>query len=246
MVNVVRVKLLKGIKRFPLFTVKDHMSFIMTSADMEGKTPSDQQQILDEVLDILFPGLSRTEQECAFVKCYCASFGKNAIKVGIRSAKGVSETFMIIHDYDLQNEYAVDENVTLGFTFPAGRGESEKVFLECISYVIHNGTKYTWESLEEETKNNILDLVTMEDMEQIVLMLTKSCHVTVRDSTLHTLSPLFKVLFNKAEMMEFFKTNYLLNKNSLNIDNMMNCSPMERSIYIALLSEDLKNRKESA
>lgn len=245
MVDIVRAKLLKGVKRFPLFTVKDHLSFLLTSADMEGKTPTEHQTIIDEILDILYPGLSRTEQEYVFIKVFCASFGKNAIKVSIKSSKGVGEAFMLINDYDLQNEYRVDDDVVLGFTFPRSRNLEETMFLDCISYIIHKGERYEWLELEDETMNQILDLVTMEDMENIVLMLTKSCHVTVRnESTLHTLLPLFKILFNKSELNEFFKTNYLLNKNQLRVDTMMECSPMERSIYIALLGEDLKKEQK--
>jgi len=242
MVDIVRVNLKNGVKRFPLLTVKDQLSFLLTSADMEGKTPTEQQIIVDEILDILYPGYSKTEQEHIFIKVYCASFGKNAIKVSIKSAKGMAETFMVIHDYQLVREYPIDENLKLVFDFPRKRDVSEDIFLDCIRQVEHNGQLHEWVSLDEPSKNAVLDMVTREDVENIVSMLIASCRVTIRETTISTLLPLFKILFNKSELNEFFKTNYLLNKNDLHVDTMMHCSPMERQIYVALLADDLKSQ----
>lgn len=244
MIDIIRVKLEKGIQRFPLLTVRDHLSLLMTSADMEGKTPTEQMTILDEVLDTLYPGYSKTEQEYIFTKVYCASFGKNAIKIGIRTSTGVIETFMVIQDYELQNEYTLDDNLVLGFTYPRDREISEKMFLDCIRYIIHDGKRYDWDLLEESTKDDILNVVSMEDMENIITMLRKSCNAVAKENTIDTLLPLFKILFTKAELNEFFKTNYLLNRNNLHVDTMMSISPMERSIYVALLGDDLKQRNE--
>ena len=53
---------------------------------------------------------------------------------------------------------------------------------------------------------------------------------------------LFKILFSRGDLDEFVKTNYLLNKNGLNLEPIMNSSPMERQIYTALLAEDLKKQ----
>ncbi|UIW12578.1 MAG: baseplate [Enterobacter phage ENC19] len=245
MIDIIRVKLPGGVKRFPMFTVRDQLSFLLTSADMEGKTLTEQQEMLDEILDIMYPGYSRTEQENIFTKVYCVSFGKNAIKIRIKGSSGQSEAFMHVTDYVLQNEYALDDSLTLGFKFPKHRNNSEQLFLECIQYVKQDGERYEWNALDEDTKNAILDLVSIEDMENIVKLLRKSCHVTVRDIEFSDLLTLYKILFNKSELNEFFKTNYLLNKNTVQIEPIMNGSPMERSIYVALLAEDLK-RKENA
>ncbi|AAX78629.1 protein of unknown function [Pseudotevenvirus RB43] len=245
MIDVIRVKLPCGVKRFPMFTVRDQLSFLLTSADMEGKTLTEQQQILDEILDILYPGYSKTEQENIFTKVYCVSFGKNVIKIRIKNKDSYAETFMQVKDYELQNEYALDDSLTLGFRFPKHRKSSEELFLECIQYVKQNDTRYEWESLDEDTKNAILDLVSITDMENIVKMLRKSCHVVVRDLEFSDLLTLYKILFNKSELNEFFKTNYLLNKNEVHIEPIMNASPMERSIYVAILAEDLKQRQNT-
>ena len=243
MIDIIRVKLPSGTKRFPMFTVRDQLSFLLTSADMEGKPITEQQKMLDEILDILYPGLSRTEQENIFTKVYCVSFGKSVIKIRIKGGSGQSEAFMQITDYVLENEYPLDESITLGFNFPKNRDNSEKLFLECIQYVKQDGVRYEWNALENDTKNDILDLVSIDDMESIVKLLRKSCHVIVRDIEFSDLLTLYKILFNKSELNEFFKTNYLLNKNEVHIEPIMNASPMERSIYVALLAEDLK-RKE--
>lgn len=244
MIDVIRIKLPSGVKRFPMFTVRDQLSFLLTSADMEGKTLTEQQQMLDEILDILYPGYSKTEQENIFARVYCVSFGKNVIKIRIKNKDSYAETFMQIHDYVLNNEYALDESITLGFTFPKNRDNSEQLFLECIQYVKQDNERYEWKALDDDTKNAILDLVSIDDMENIVKILRKSCHVTVRDMEFSDLLTLYKILFNKSELNEFFKTNYLLNKNEVHIEPIMNASPMERSIYVALLAEDLK-RKEN-
>lgn len=243
MVDIVRVNLKNGVKRFPLLTVKDQLSFLLTSADMEGKTPTEQQVIVDEILDILYPGYTKTEQEHIFIRVYCASFGKNAIKVSIKSTKGLAETFMVIHDHPLEREYQIDENLKLIFDFPRKRDVSEDVFLDCIRQVEHNGELYEWVTLDEGSKNAVLDMVGREDVESIISMLITSCRATIRDTTINTLLPLFKILFNKAELNEFFKTNYLLNKNALQVDTMMSCSPMERQIYVAMLADDLKKQQ---
>lgn len=246
MIDVIRVKLPSGTKRFPMFTVRDQLSFLLTSADMEGKTLTEQQEMLDEILDILYPGLSRTEQENIFVKVYCVSFGKSVIKIRIKGKNGDNEAFMHITDYVLKNEYSVDESITLGFNFPKDRKISENTFLECIKYVKQDDNRYEWNALDEQTKNDILDLVSIDDMENIITMLRKSCHVVVRDYEFSDLLALYKILFNKTELNEFFKTNYLLNKNDVHIEPIMNSSPMERSIYVALLAEDLKKGNNNA
>lgn len=245
MIDVIRVKLPIGVKRFPMLTVRDQLSFLLTSADMEGKTLTEQQQMLDEILDILYPGYSKTEQENIFTKVYCISFGKNVIKVRIKKDGGHTETFMHITDHVLQNEYPLDDSITLGFSFPKTRDTSEKLFLDCIRYVKQDGVEYNWNALDDSTKNEILDLVSINDMENIVKLLRKSCHVTIKDIEFSDLLTLYKILFNKTELNDFFKTNYLLNKNEVNIESIMNSSPMERSIYVALLAEDLK-RQENA
>lgn len=242
MIDIIRVKLPSGVKRFPMFTTKDQLSFLLTSADMEGREPSEQQQILDEVLDLLYPGYSKTEQEYIFTKVYCSSFGKNVIKIGIKGKSGMSEAFMVIREYELQNEYELAENIKLGFAFPKTRKISEDLFIECIRYIIHDGIRYEWPSLHEETKNNILDMVSMEDIEKIIVMLTKSCEMDVRGEKFSSFPSLFKILFSKSDLNEFYKTNYLLNKNNIRVDTIMDSSPMERSIYVALLAEDLKKQ----
>lgn len=246
MFDVIRVNLLDGVKRFPMFTVRDHLNFLLTSADMEGKPPSEKQIILDEILDILYPGYSKTEQEFIFIKVYCASFGRNAIKTSIKSKKGTTEAFLHITDYQLCNEYKIDDSITLGFNFPKTREINEDTFLHCISYILHNGTRYEWTSLDDDTKNSILDLVEVSDIEKIVEMLIKSCHAVVRDMTISNLSILFNILFTKSEVNEFFKTNFLLNKNNIHVESIMNTSPMERLIYVALVAEELRKKNANS
>lgn len=247
MIDVIRVNLPGGVKRFPMFTVRDQLSFLLTSADMEGKPPSEKLKILDEILDILYPGYSKTEQEFIFTKVYCASFGKNAIKVYMKSKNGVSETFMHITDYQLQNEYKLSDQITVGFRFPKTRDIDSDDFIHCLDYVLYNSEKYDWSILDERTKSGIIDMIEISDIENIINMLRKSCHIKVKDTEFSNLLALFTVLFNKNDLNEFFKTNYLLNKNNIHIEPIMDASPMERSIYIALLAEDLKKRsKENA
>jgi len=244
MINVIRVQLQNKIQRFPMFTVQDHLSFLMTSADMNGRTLTEQQLILDEVLDILYPNYSKTEQEFIFTKVYCASFGKNAIKIAVTKGNSVEEAFMHITDYQLQNEYKVDGNITLGFNFPKDRKRDPSLFLDCIAYVINEGQRYEWNTLSEITKDSIVELVDMTDITNIIEMLTKSCVVNIKKDSFSNLLTLFKILFSSNETTEFFKTNYLMNKNKLEIDSIMNRTPMERSIYIAMLTEDLKRQHE--
>ncbi|QPI18046.1 baseplate hub assembly protein [Pectobacterium phage POP12] len=246
MIDVIRVKLPSGIKRFKMFTVEDQLRFLLTSADMENKPISEQYQIMDEVLDILYPGYSKTEQEYIFSKVYIVSFGKNAIKVQITKGNERKESFMVINDFELINEYKVNDSVTLGFNFPKDRKEDETMFLDCISYILHEGTRHEWNVLSENTKNDIVDLIDFEDVKNIIALLKKSCHVEIhREVHAESLLKLFRILFSKSEIVDFFKTNFLLNKNGLNIDTMMNISPMERSIYVSLLSEDLKKNEKA-
>lgn len=243
MFDIIRVTLPSGIKRFPMFTVKDQFKLMLTRIDMEGRPLKEQQEILDEVLELLYPGYSKTEQEYIFSRVYCGSFGKNVIKVVIGGkGGGHSEAFMVINDIQLENEYKLNDEITLGFNFPRTRNTSEELFLECISYVIYNEQRYEWTSLTEETKENILDIVELDDVEKIVTMLTKSVDVSMRGKSFSGMLTLFKILFSRGDLDEFVKTNYLLNKNGLNLEPIMNSSPMERQIYTALLAEDLKKQ----
>ncbi|QFR55699.1 baseplate hub assembly catalyst [Yersinia phage JC221] len=247
MIDVIRVKLPGGVKRFPMFTVKDYLSFLLTSADMEGKPPKEKLAMLDEILDILYPGYSKTEQEYIFTKVYCSSFGKNAIKIYMKSKNGTSEGFLHITDYELQNEYQIAENIVLGFNFPRKRHMEASDLLECMSYIIYDGTRHEWSGLDSFTKTNIMDLIEIDDIEKIMEMITKSCHIVVRENDFSNLLTLFTILFNKSDLNEFYKTNYLLNKNNIHIGSIMDASPMERSIYVALLAEELKRKaKENA
>lgn len=242
MFDIIRVTLPSGIKRFPMFTVKDQFKLMLTRIDMEGRPLKEQQEILDEVLDLLYPGYSKTEQEYIFSRVYCASFGKNVIKISIGGKGGHTESFMVINDITLKNEYKLNDDITLGFDFPRTRNITEELFLECISYVMYKEKRYEWTSLIDETKENILDIVELEDIEKIVIMLTKSIDVTVRGKSFSGMLTLFKILFSRGDLDEFVKTNYLLNKNGLNLEPIMNSSPMERQIYTALLAEDLKKQ----
>lgn len=150
---------------------------------------------------------------------------------------------MIINDHELSNEYQVDENTTLGFQFPKTRTQDESVFLECIDYVIFEDTRYEWTALDEETKTDILDMISMEDVKRIIEMLTTSCDVKIKERKIPNLITLFKIIFSKADLSEFYRTNFLLNKNNLDVEFIMGATPMERSIYITLLAEDLKDKK---
>lgn len=245
MIDVIRVQLPDQVKRFPMFSVDDHLRFLQTSADMDGKSLTEQQKILDEVLDMLYPAYSKTEQEFIFTKVYCVSFGKAAIKISIKTGDTSRETFMHITDYQLQHEYKIDEQITLGFKFPKTRKVDETLFLECVSYILYNGTRYDWVALDDDTRDRICDLVDMQDIENIVKMLTKSCEIKIKQDSFSNLLTLFKILFTKNEMIDFFKTNYLLNKHKIDIGTMAKVSPMERSVYVSLLAEDLK-RQENA
>lgn len=240
--NVVRVKIKGEYKRFPLLTSTDFRDLLFISSDMENKTNEECQQILDEVLDMLYPGYSRLEQEHIFTKVYCMSFGKNVIKVSFDGGSGV--TFMVIHDMELSNEYKIGD-ITIGFKYPKNRmTEDVSQFIGCIDYIIQGDEKYEWCALSEETRNDILDIIEVKDIENIVNMLTHSCDVSIKKHKINTLLPLFKILFSKAELTTFYKTNYIMAKHSINIDTLMKSTPMERTIYIALLADELKKAKK--
>lgn len=246
MIDVIRVELPTGIKRFKMFTVSEQLRFLLTSSDMEKKTEQEQQTILDEVLDILYPGYSRTEQEYIFVKVYIASFGKDVIRIKVKSKSKEQETFMIITNFILRNEYKIDDDLTLGFTFPKTRETNDDMFIECISYIKFKDKKYPWNELSEETKNRVVDSVDFTALKEIYTMLRKSCSVEIKKNEFaDTLLPLFRILFSKTEIEDFFRTNFYLNKNGLNIDTMMNISPMERTVYVALLADDLKRENNA-
>ncbi len=250
MANIIRCKLPDGLHRFSPFLVKDYRDFLLIRNDMETKDEDEQADIVNELAEEYFPSFPKTWQQYIFLNVFTGSIGKTKIPIVFKCpicGKSQKRLFNISQPPLKAPEIKLSDSVTLRFKFPEIDQKSfEQLILDNIETVVHENEEYAWETLDQSTKDSIIDLIDINKFETIVKSL-KPIHFELTVKCCDTqklvydnLFSIFKLLINPDEVFPFYEINSILIKNGYDQRAIMEMLPAERSIALSLIEKDSK------
>lgn len=251
MANIIRCVLPDGVHRFKPFKVEDYRDFLLVRNDMETKSEEEQKILVDELIADYFGEFPESWQKFIFLNVYTGSIGNTKIPVVYEcpKCKQVIRALLNLHNEELLNpEVQLSDSIKLIFKFPETTSDNApELVLNNIIKVEYEGEKYNWDDLDDQTKNSIGDLLTIEKFEQIVKSL-KPIHYELRlrccgkESTIvyDDMYSLFSLLINPDEIFPFYEINHIMNKHGYSTEDIMNMLPVERTMLLALIEKDSK------
>ncbi|WJZ28091.1 baseplate hub [Serratia phage 92A1] len=246
MANIIRVKLPDGVHRFKPFTVADYRDFLLVRNDIVTNS-EEQQEIVDELMEELFPDYEKSVRGYIFMKVFTSSIGKTLIPLEYECREcGKKHRLMLNLGSKCLESPSIDiDDVKLKFKFLDQTSDDfDQMFLDAIDTVEYNGEIEKWSNLDEESKTQVIDAVTYEKFEEILKKLKpiniKQKIKCCRDYVLEcdSILSLFKLLLNQDEIFIFYRINRLLNKSDYAMSDIMQMMPIERNIALGLLEKE--------
>lgn len=245
--NIIRVKLPEGAKRFKAFTVQDYRDFLLMSTEMKS-CPDEARDILDELLDELYPDVDPVYREYVFLNVFTSSIGKTKIPLVFTCPTCGKEKrmFLNLSQQALTKITLETSGLTISFRYVRPSDDYAKTFLNAIHSVSDGDTVCMWDELDQETKDQIIDTISFEDFERVIKqMRTIKVEQRVKCCETHTISydsllNLFTLLLNPDELFTFYRINHVLAKSNYRITDLMSMLPVERNIAMTLVDKDLK------
>lgn len=249
MANIVRCVLPDGVHRFKPFTVADYRDFLLVRNDMNSKTPEEQEQSLNEMIEDYFPDIRASWRPYVFLRVFTSSIGKTKIPVAYECPKcqAHKKTLFNIKQDDLTNPSIELAGIKINFNFPENdSGDLVELIQDNIHSVSDSDGTYNWEDLSSEEKLSVVDAIDADSFEKIVKQmkpiyfeLRMGC-CDKRTITYSSILDLFKLLIHPDEVFTFYQINHVLVKNSYTLDSVMNMLPVERNIALSLIEKDIK------
>lgn len=246
--NVIRIKMPDGgAKRFKPFTVKDYRDFLLVSADMKGN-PSEEQLILDELLEELYPDVDPIFREYIFMNVFTSSIGKTKLPLSFKCPTCGKEKRILLNLAVPALQPIVLETAGLKIKFKYVKPSTDyaKTFLEAIESVSDGDNEYAWTELPEEVRDQVIDSISFSEFETIVKkMHTILIEQKIKCCDTHELRytdllGLYKLILNPDELFTFYRINHLLVKSSYTFGDLMDMLPVERNIALTLVEKDVK------
>lgn len=249
MTNIIRCVLPDGVHRFKPFTVADYRDFLLIRNDLRTKSPEEQKQVLDEMLEDYFSEYPVVFRPYMFMKVFTGSIGKTKIPVSFVCPKCEKEksTLFDLSQADLKKPEFEIAGIKIFFKFPEREYEDKaEMIYDCIHEIEHNGNLYKWSSLDKEDQLQVIDAIDFSTFEQIYTQLTpmrftlrmKCCEL--RTNIYDDILSVFKLLLNPDEVFSFYQINHTLVKSHYDLDSIMKMIPVERSIALSLIEKDNK------
>lgn len=244
--NIIRVRLPEGTKRFKPFTVADYRDFLLIRNDLVTNK-AEEQEIVDELLEELYPNFTPAERFYIFVKVFTSSIGKSKMPIVFTCPTCGQEHKMIL-DLALPNmetPTVTIDNLTLTFNYPdVITDDYQKLFTDTISTVSDGENTYKWSDLGIEEKNAVIDMVTFDVFEQIVKKLHpvyisrkfKCCDT--HEMVYKDILSVFKLLLNPDEIFLFYRINRVLTRSEYSLQDIMQMLPVERQIALSLIEKE--------
>lgn len=248
MANIIRVKLPDGVHRFKPFTVADYRDFLLIRNDIVTNL-EEQTEIVDELLEELYPSYDAGVRGYIFMKVLTSSIGKTLLPLQYECRQcGKKHRIMLnLSSKELKKPTIEVDNIKLNFKYPHKiTDDYADVFLKSIDSIEHEGQEYKWASLDEDTKTQIVDVITYDKFEEILTKLRSiNINQTIRcckntELQIHSPLDLFKLMFSPDEIFIFYRTNRLLNKSEYAMSDIMNMMPIERNIALGLLEKEVQ------
>ena len=245
--NIIRIKLPDGVQRFKPFTVKDYRDFLLVSTEIK-MNPSEEQIILDELLEEIYPDVDPAFREYIFLNVFTSSLGKTRVPLCFTCPTCKKERKMFLNLQVEALRPIVLETAGLKITFKYVKPSSDyaKTFLEAIERVSDGVNDYAWSELPEEVREQVIDSISFAEFEEVVKQMhTIKIEQKIKCCESHDLRyvgllPLFKLLLNPDELFLFYRINHLLSRSNYSVGDIMNMLPAERGIVLSLVERDVK------
>lgn len=246
--NIIRVKLPDGVKRFKPLTVSDYRDLLLIRNEMKSN-PEERQEILDQMLEELYPEYAKFEREYIFLCVLIASIGKSKIPLSFEcpSCHKDVKFLLDIHQQPLTKPELKINNITFKFRLPTEHAEPDVLFRETIDEVSDGESTYKWKDIPEY-HSTLIDMISFNDFEQ----LTKQFSPIKVDRTVtcckqhvikyNRLLELFELLVDPNEIFTFYRINRVLAKHQYQLADVMNMFPVERSIALTLIEKEMKEK----
>lgn len=252
MANIIRCKLPDGIHRFKPFTVADYRDFLLVRNDMATRPEEEHAQILDELIDDYFSEYPSSWAKYIFLQVFTSSIGKTKVPIVYECptcGKKHKRLFNLSQDDYVNPTVKISDDLEIIFSVPDEIDDNAAELLYKNLYRIKfKGKEYNWTDLDQDTKNNIVELITQDVFEEIIKKLKPIYfEITLGCCERHTLKydtfeSVFKLLINPDEIFPFYEINNILVKNNYGPDAIMNMKPFERNIVLALIEKEAKNK----
>lgn len=245
--NIIRIKLPDGVQRFKPFTVKDYRDFLLVSTEIK-MNPSEEQIILDELLEEIYPDVDPAFREYIFLNVFTSSLGKTRVPLCFTCPTCKKERKMLLNLQVEALKPIVLETAGLKIKFKYVKPSTDyaKTFLEAIESVSDGINEYVWSELPEDVRDQVIDAISFSEFEEVVKQMhTIKIEQKIKCCETHDLRyvgllPLFKLLLNPDELFIFYRINHLLAKSNYSIGDVMNMLPVERGIALTLVEKDVK------
>lgn len=258
MANIVRCETPEKTFRFQPFKVSDYRDFILVRADLKNHDVKKQEEILNDLLDDYFEGHPKTYQQYFFLKVFTSSIAKTKIPIVFTCpvcGKKIEHIFNIYQDALINPKIKLSEETTINLKFPDKLETNiSKLLLNNITTVEHKGVKYDWSKLDDETKETLFELITVEQLPDVLKAMkpiyfelkTRKCCDKSSTLVYDDLLSIFKLLINPDEIFSFYEINHILSQNGYDTTSIMNMYPIERTIALsAIEKQKVREKKQS-
>lgn len=249
MANIVRCILPDGVKRFKPFTVSDYRDFLLVRNDMNTKTPEEQINVINELMEDYFPDVPERLRPYVFLQVFTSSIGKTKIPIAYECSecKASKKTLLNLQQAGLNHPEVSVAGIKIKFKFPRKNTESVvSLIKDNIYQVSDSSTTYLWDDLSDEDKVSVVDALDAESIDKVIQMM-KPLSFTLKlgcckPTTIvyESIVDLFKLLIHPDEIFTFYQINHVMAKNHYDLSSIMNMIPIERSIALSLIEKDLK------
>lgn len=250
MINIVRCILPDGVHRFGMFTVSDYRDFLLIRNDLMQKSEAEQHQIINELLEELYPDFPPSWRPYIFLNVFTSSIGKSKIPIIWECPKcGKSKRALLdLQQPDLKNPSVDVAGITIEFKFPSYEtNDLVSIVKNNIVRVSDDENSYLWEDISDELKLNVIDAIDVETFETIIKMMKPiyihfrlKCDDYEKDVFYTDILDLFNLVIQPDEIFSFYQINHVLVKNQYDLNSVMSMIPIERSIALSMIEKDNK------
>lgn len=209
MANIIRCSLPDGMHRFKPFTVADYRDFLLVRNDMIHRSPEEQKDILEDLLDDYFHEYPKTWRPFIFLHVFSGSIGKTKMPVSFTCPKceAKKNTAFNIYQKELKSPTLSVAGIKIKFNFPEKEYQSKALMItDNINSICYQGHWIEWEKLSEENQIQIIDAIDMKSLDELISRMSpinlelrmRCCDETVIKYT--DIVSVFKLLLNPDEV----------------------------------------------
>ena len=252
--NLVRCKYPDGtVKRFPLMDVSDYRDLLMIRADMDPRSEEEQKAIIEEVMERYLPDVPKNYRPYVFCSIYLSSLGNTYVPLVVECPTCKKEIKINVNfepkdisDIEVSTKYGIK----LKIKYPEDDSNIVEHIQKNIISVQDSVKTYDWKELSNEEKIAVIGAIDIDVMNEILnksnpvfKKISIKCCGNPIDIEIRDMLTMFKLFIHKDEINNFYMVNHRMATMNYDIKSIMSMTPMERTVYLALIERDLKEAK---